>query len=455
VKRTARAAILVVIALLAAGCGSDTTTTAPPSAPSTGAPSTAPPTPPTTESPTEPTMPRGGSIEPVALADRQPATESPATAGEAVRAFGFDVFAAAAGAAPASDNVVVSPLSIAIALAMLEPGASSDATTELRDLLHIDDAATWHASMNALEQQLESRRPDEAGEDQDPGELHADIANAAFIQPGYAFDPDYLDTVGSNYGAVIEELDFLADQAAAADRINEFIADATDDRITDLVGEDAIDPRTVLALVNALVLQASWQSPFVADATVDDDFTRLDGSTVTLPLMHGRSDASGRGDGWVAATKRLVGRLGIEIVLPDEGRFEEIASRYPDVVAEYATGRRDGAELVMPNFETRVTTDLTDVLVAMGLTAPFETGNLMAIANDPMLVLDRALHETWLSIDEDGIEAAAATVLLMMATSAPVEEPVAVVLDRPFLFRIVDDVSGATLFVGRIMDPTA
>jgi serpin B len=70
-------------------------------------------------------------------------------------------------------------------------------------------------------------------------------------------------------------------------------------------------------------------------------------------------------------------------------------------------------------------------------------------------VLDKALHETWLSIDEEGIEAAAATVLTVMLTSAPVEEPVPVTLDRPFLFRIIDDMSGATLFAGRIMDPTA
>jgi serpin B len=115
----------------------------------------------------------------------------------------------------------------------------------------------------------------------------------------------------------------------------------------------------------------------------------------------------------------------------------------------------DGTELVVPRFETRVDVALTDVLMEIGLTAPFQEGNLLGIAGDPLLVLDKALHQTWLSIDETGIEAAAATVLLMFATSAPAFEPVPVVLDRPFLFRIVDDVSGATLFSGRIMDPTA
>ena len=190
-------------------------------------------------------------------------------------------------------------------------------------------------------------------------------------------------------------------------------------------------------------------------ATVDDDFTLLDGSAVTVPLMHGRSNRSGQGDGWVAATKHLVGNIDVEVVLPDDGRFDDVASRYGDVVAEYSTSSLGGAELVVPKFETRVRTELTDILVGLGLTAPFQEGNLMGIADDPQLVLDKALHETWLSIDETGIEAAAATVLLVMATSAPIGEPVPVVLDRPFLFRIVDNVSGATMFIGRVMNPTA
>jgi serpin B len=79
----------------------------------------------------------------------------------------------------------------------------------------------------------------------------------------------------------------------------------------------------------------------------------------------------------------------------------------------------------------------------------------MGIANDPKLLIDDVLHETFLSIDEDGIEAAAATIVLMVATGAPIDQPVPVVLDRPFLFRIVDDESGTPLFAGRIMDPTA
>jgi serpin B len=171
--------------------------------------------------------------------------------------------------------------------------------------------------------------------------------------------------------------------------------------------------------------------------------------------MHGYGDRSGKGDGWVAASKQLVGNVRLDVVLPDEGRFDEVAAILPSVLSEFDLNATSGTELVVPRFETRVDVALTDVLQGIGLTAPFAEGNLLGIADDPKLVLDKALHQTWLSVDETGIEAAAATVLVMMATSAPVLEPVPVVLDRPFLFRIVDDVSGATLFTGRIMDPTA
>lgn len=393
------------------------------------------------------------------MPDRIASSADPALAGGAVADFGFDLLTAAADTTGAGDNLVLSPLSVAVALGMVEPGTSGDAVTQIHDLLGIDDPAAWHASTSALEQALEAREPapvdTSMGEDQAPGELLVRIANAAFLQPGYPFRDDYLDAIGTNYGPVLEELDFTADQAAAADRINAFIADATDDHITDLVQPEAITPDTVLALVNALLLQVSWENEFAVGQTVDDEFTRLDGSTVTIPMMHGGSSRSGRGDGWVGASKVMVGGLRFEVVLPDDGRFDEIAGRYADVVAELATAPNPGGELVVPRFETRVTTPLTTVLQAMGLRAPFSEGSLLGIADDPLTKIDEVLHEAWLSVDETGIEAAAATVVLIVAESAPVDEPVAVVLDRPFLFRIVDDASGATLFAGRIMDPAA
>jgi serpin B len=451
-RRLPTVALVTGALALVAACGAEpeSATT------STVTDGTVPPQP--TTAPTAPTsVPEPAGL--VAVRDRVPSDADPTIAGEAVTRFGFELLTATAATTAPGDNLVLSPLSVAVALGMVEPGTSGAGTTELNTLLGIDDPAAWHASMSALEQSLEARQPEPVdpsfGEGQAPGELLVRIANAAFLQPGYPFRVDYLDAVGTNYGAVLEELDFAADQAAAAERINDFIADATDDRITDLVPPEAIEEDTVLALVNALLLQASWQSEFDAARTVDDaTFTRVDGTTVTVPMMQGGSSRSGSGDGWVGASKQLIGGLGFEAVLPDEGRFDEIAGRYADVVTDLAASQNPGGELGVPRFETRVNTPLTDVLQTMGLTAPFSRGSLLGIADDPRTKIDQVLHEAWLSVDETGIEAAAATVALAVVVSAPIAEPVPVVLDRPFLFRIVDDASGATLFTGRIMDPT-
>ncbi len=124
----------------------------------------------------------------VMMPDRAPASASPAVAGAAVAEFGHDLLRAASASAEPGQNVVVSPLSVAIAFGMLEPGASGEGTEQLRALLRIDDPAEWHASMSALEQALESRQPnpvdDTFGGDQDPGELTVAVANAAFLRPG-------------------------------------------------------------------------------------------------------------------------------------------------------------------------------------------------------------------------------------------------------------------------------
>lgn len=430
--------ILVATSLVVAACGGDESGTEP--------------------SGTEPVAtPAGGSV---AVPARLASTADPAPAGTSVSEFGFELLAASSAAAGPTNNVVVSPLSVAIALALAEPGASGDAVAQFHQLLGIDDPVAWRQSLAALELALEARQPDPVvdtgGDDeQSPGELHVNVADAAFVRPGYPFRDDYLDVLGTVFGAHLEELDF-ADPEAAAARINDFVAGETDDRITDLVPPSAIDPdATVLALVNALLLQASWMSVFDEARTVDGTFTTAAGTEVTVPMMHGASERSGRGDGWVGAMKPLVGRLALEVVLPDEGRFDEVAGRFGQVIGELAASPNPGGDLVVPRFETRVNTELTGVLQDMGLVAPFGPGSMLGVADDPDTAISDVLHETWLSIDEDGIEAAAATVVLAVATSAPIDEPVPVVLDRPFLFRIVDTVTGATLFAGRIADPTA
>ena len=406
-------------------------------------------------------VPDSVSVVPVAaavavpMAARVAPTADPKLAGQAISAFGTDLFTSARATSKSVDNVAVSPASVAFALAMLEPGTVGDAQTQLRTLLHIDDPAAFHGSMNALEQNLESRMSTAFNPGEDPGEITMRIANAAYLQKNYAFKPAYLEAVGSNYGPVLNEVDFVANPDLVAHQINAFVADATNDRIPQLVSDGVIRPETVLALVNALYMKASWLGTFHETATKDQTFTSLDGSTHTVPMMNGGSDSSAAGDGWIGATKTYVGGLSAQFILPEEGRFDEIADNLERVWTQYAANQTSPSTLGLPRFDLRFGVELTSALQALGLTAPYDGGGLLGIANDPTLILDKVIHQTDVAMDEQGTEAAAATVAIGYPTSAPLNPPVPVVLDRPFLYRIIDNDTGTTLFIGQVLDPTS
>lgn len=398
----------------------------------------------------------GGELDVQLLSDvdQEPAGDTdPALAGRAVSDFGGALLAELAGGA--DGNVVVSPLSIALVLAMMEPGATGAAQDQVRTLLGIGDPDAFHASMGALQQRLLGLAVQDQGGGGDPGELTLRLANRAYLQEGFPFEPVYLDAIGRAYGPVLYGVDYPPDPDAVAHEINRFVDELTEGRIPELLADGTLTVDTVLTLVNALYLHASWAEPFEAAATEDGPFTRADGSEVDVPFLHGTGDASARGDGWVAASKDYVGGLQVQLVLPDEGRLDEVLGDLAAVFEDYAQRAGPGGPLALPRFETRYQQELSSALKALGLTAPYEPGSLLGIAADDRLVLTKVVHETFLAVDEEGTEAAAATAAVFDVTSAPIDEPVPVVLDRPFVLRILDPASGATLFLGLIGDPTA
>jgi len=171
--------------------------------------------------------------------------------------------------------------------------------------------------------------------------------------------------------------------------------------------------------------------------------------------MNGSGDSSVRGDGFVAATKSIVGGIDVQFVLPDRGQFDDVAANPSDAFAALDQHAGPGGDLVVPRFKTRFSAELSKSLNALGLGAMFEPGGLLGVADDKSLAVSAAIHETYLAVDEEGVEAAAATALGVAGSALDTRRPVPVRLDRPFLVRIVDGNSGATLFVGRIADPTA
>ena len=391
----------------------------------------------TTPGPPEPT--------PISLPMRDVSAGDPRIAGEAISQVAEALFAATRAGAGDS-NHTISPASIAIALAMLELGTSGAATDELRALFGIDDAnaEAFHQSMGALEVDLEQQREN----------LTFRLANAAYIQDGFPFEQPFLNALGTSYGAALVASDFIADAERERAAINAWVEEQTEGFIVDLLAPGAVHRDTVLVLVNALYLLATWESEFDPDLTETRAFVRLDGSEVDVDMMLGTVDASWEGEGYVAGEKRYDGGLVAQFVVPDDGQFDEIADSLSGVFDRRPEFTPGGASLVMPRFETRSDADLIPALQANDISAIFVPGGLLGIAEVGDLVVDGVIHQTYVSFDEKGTEAAAATAITIRTTSAgPPEIPV--ILDRPFLYRIVDSETNATVFVGQVLDPTA
>ncbi|MBM3695380.1 MAG: serpin family protein [Actinobacteria bacterium] len=392
------------------------------------------------------------------------APDAPASDVAAVGA-GNNAFAAAAYALLAAQeqgNLVYSPHSIRLALAMTYAGARGETAAQMAEVLRFDLAdEALHAAFNALDQELASRnRVEPTRDDGIERKVQLSIANSLWGQQGFTFVPEFLDTLAADYGAGMRLVDYVAATEAARRAINEWVAEQTNDRITDLIPEGVLSEMTRLVLTNAVYLDATWSSIFEKDATYDAPFFRLDGSEVTVPTMHQQSFFRyAAGEGWQAVELPYVGEeLAMVLLVPDAGRFPEVegllgAGLLDEVVAGLA-----GVEvnLALPKFEFRFKASVADLLKAMGMPTAFDPGaaDFSGMSAEDRLFISDVIHEAFIKVDEEGTEAAAATAVIIDLTSAPIEV-MELSVDRPFLFSLYDRTTGQVLFLGRVLDPAS
>ena len=377
---------------------------------------------------------------------------TPGNVGEVVAGnnrFALDLFHAVA---ETEGNLFFSPYSISTALAMTYAGARGETATEMGETLHYTlPQAELHAAVNALNLQLTGN---EDGED-----FELAVANALWGQEGKEFHQEFLDLLAAQYGAGLRLVDFSSaeGQEAASERINEWVSDATEEKITDLVNPQIFTDLTRLVLTNAIYFNGLWEQPFDGN-TREAAFTLPDGSTVTVPLMSRRADSAyASGDGWLAAELPYQGaRASMLILLPAEGEFETFsqeldAAQIEEILAALAP---TDLKLYLPRFEYAAEMTLADTLAGMGMPLAFSDSeaDFSGMAEiPPRLYIAHVLHKAYVAVDELGTEAAAATAVVMEEESMPEEMRV----DRPFLFLIRDTEQGTILFLGRVVNPAA
>jgi serpin B len=371
-------------------------------------------------------------------------------------AFAFALYQALTGK---EGNLFYSPYSISLALAMTYAGARGESAQQMADTLKfLLEQERLHPAFNWLDAELAKRGEGAAGKDGERFRLN--VVNAIWGQKDYEFLPTFLDILAENYGAGLRILDFITETEKSRVAINKWVSNQTEGRIKDLIPQGAISEWTRLVLTNAIYFNAAWQYPFDEDLTANGSFYLLDGGQVTVPMMK-QTESFGYAEGAGYQAVELPydgGELSMVILLPEAGKFEAFEEGLQaQQVSEIISGLQPTeVALTIPQFEFESEFSLKDTLEDMGMPIAFSEAadfSGMTVASD--LCISEVLHKAFVAVDEAGTEAAAATAVIVNTTSMPEEPRVEVTIDRPFIFLIRDIETGAILFVGRILNPSA
>jgi serpin B len=360
-----------------------------------------------------------------------------------------------------SGNLVLSPLSIAAALALLELGASGRSAAALHALLGIDEPAAFREAFVTLLASLDGGAPTQwFGTHIHPHRLR--FASGVWSNARWPLREAFVDA-SSRYGAVAQPLD-PDDAARSADRINDWVRTHTRGAIPSVVSADDLGTETRLLVVNALHFVGRWREPFDASFTTQGLFHAHGTRPVQVPMMRKSEEFASFADDEVALVdlpywsaspdvamvmtvvlpRRRDGLPAVEAALDAdwlEARVSQMAADRP-------------VHVTLPKWRASATLQLRETLTRLGAGVLFEAGDDFDGVAAGAPGLDDVVHRTTISVDERGTEAAAATTVLLLGIGGPAE-PLVFRADHPFLYLIRELGSGTVVFVGRVVDPSA
>jgi len=369
-------------------------------------------------------------------------------------AFGADVYRSLGAGA---QNTVFSPASIAAALQMALCGARGDTAAQIATALHVSVPDAAADGLRVLTDVLTAS----AG--------HPDVTlrapNTMWVQAGLPLSPEFTHQLRDAAMVTVRPADFAHAPQEARAQINQLIADQTAGKITNLLGPSAISAATRLVLANAVYLKAAWAFPFPGHATADAPFYPGTGGAVgdrdeplTVPVMRLTADLDYlRADGYQAVLLPYkASRLAMAVVLPD-GPLSALAPRLAGGLGPLLQGTaKQSVALSLPKFRQRASFGLIPVLQQLGIGDAFtDTADFSGITTAERLFIGAVVHQAYIDVDEQGTEAAAATAITMRPMAmrrGP--DPIRLVVDRPFLFAIVDTATGLPLFLGHVVRPS-
>lgn len=349
-----------------------------------------------------------------------------------------------------SDNIMVSPLSVALALGMTYNGAEDSTKEAMKETLKLSDLTDEeiNAAYKSIVDQLLKLDP----------KVILSIANSIWYRQNFTILPEFIQINQNYYDAEVKELDFNLPNAK--DIINEWVDEKTKGLIPEII--DYIPAEAVMYLINAIYFKGLWKYEFDPEATGKQSFYLKNGNVEMVDMMEMENDLLYLSNDLFSAVKLPYGdgAFNMTILLP-HSQFT------PNDIAEELTNAnwniwmdsfgKEHLVVKIPKFKFKFFRELNQDLTDMGMGIAFEPLNadFARINPDEQLYISRVLHKTFIDVSEEGTEAAAVTAVEISLTSANPDSPTATffVVDRPFIFTIQENSSGTILFMGKVNRP--
>ncbi len=363
--------------------------------------------------------------------------------------FSIDTFKTLAGYKNLSkDNMMISPLSMIMALGMLENGVQGNSEKEIAKLLNVK-ANTLNKWLKAWSTMQKANKE---------SKLH--IGNSLWFKEterSFRLKEAFLDKITGVYGADLFMAKF--DQTTV-DQVNQWIDKNTDGMIKKMF--EKFEPDTISLLINAIAFQGTWRDEYKDENVVkDEEFTRGDGTKEKVTMLHSKEDLYIENKKVTGFTKEYKDGYYFVALLPKEGvSLEEYVkglngSKFRNLFTKYA--KYGNVNAVIPEFKSEYTEDnVKKAFEAMGVKEVFDSKkadlrNMFKIATCENAYVQDIKHKTFIQLDREGTKAAAATaVVIGKCTSVAPTEEYTVRLDRPFIYAIMDNVSHMPVFIGTV-----
>lgn len=347
-------------------------------------------------------------------------------------------------AAENEGNLFVSPASILSAMAIATAGTDGNTEAELSTVLGLEGAyETKHASLGSTSQLLQTD--------------YLSLANRIYVNDNYDLKPEFANFAREVYDVQVSGLD-VSDPENEAARVNRWVEKKTNGKIKDIVNAGMIDPDFYAFIINAIAYKGNWKNKFDKKQTFDVAWTLPnDGGVTEVPRMHKLFDEIPykRGDNFHSIALDLEGDVSMVLVLPTKefSLDEVIASITEEEIASVTTAWNQEVMVGLAKWQFGGTYKLVDTFKELGVRDAFDEVNAnFSRMTDQSISISDIIHKTFIKVDEEGAEMAAATVVVCRMESCAAAPP-EFITDQPFIYFAVDKNTKTILFAGRVSDP--